>query len=263
MLQMGTSKVLTTFPLQIQNSWQLSLLELPTSCVPASNTVTSSTVAPHCNTDFHLGLLWPVYLHCSTYPPILLMQHSRLTLAFKPLMPLLPLLPYHHLLLLTILLRLLLLPPRLSGFFNGMLGISEPGALNCYIFFRTILLTLSVSRKLISTHLPLSIAPTPGLAFSLVMPRTLAAASSFSLRRAYPFLNFLLPLSLLDPYSDYVEVNISLNNSSSLFFLNVYAPPIRSSPTDGRTDSFSRSILSSSTNLFILGDFSCHHPSGT
>ena len=43
-------------------------------------------------------------------------------------------------------------------------------------------------------------------------------------------------------------------------FLNVYAPPIRSSPTDGRTDSFSPSILPSSRNLFILGDFNCHHP---
>ena len=31
-------------------------------------------------------------------------------------------------------------------------------------------------------------------------------------------------LSSLDPYSDYVGVNISLNNSSSLSFLNVYAP---------------------------------------
>ena len=40
----------------------------------------------------------------------------------------------------------------------------------------------------------------------------------------------------------------------------MYAPPIRSSPTDGRTDSFSSSILSSSRNLFILGDFNCHHP---
>ena len=31
-------------------------------------------------------------------------------------------------------------------------------------------------------------------------------------------------LSLLDPYSDYAGVNISLNNSSSLSFHNVYAP---------------------------------------
>ena len=66
--------------------------------------------------------------------------------------------------------------------------------------------------------------------------------------------------SSLDPYSDYVEINISLNNSSSLSFLNVYAPPICSSPTDGRTDYFSPSILPFSRNLFILGDFNCHHP---
>ena len=43
-------------------------------------------------------------------------------------------------------------------------------------------------------------------------------------------------------------------------FLNVYTPPIRSSPTDGRTDSFSPSILPSSRYLFILGGFNCHHP---
>ena len=36
-------------------------------------------------------------------------------------------------------------------------------------------------------------------------------------------------------------------------------PPIHSSSTDGRTDSFSPSILPSSRNLFILGDFNCHH----
>ena len=66
-------------------------------------------------------------------------------------------------------------------------------------------------------------------------------------------------LSSLDPHSDYVGVNISQNNSASLSFLNVYTPPIRSSPTDGRTDSFSSSILSSSRNLFILGDFICHY----
>ena len=32
-------------------------------------------------------------------------------------------------------------------------------------------------------------------------------------------------LSSLDPYSDYVGINISLNNSSSVSFLNVYTPP--------------------------------------
>ena len=52
-------------------------------------------------------------------------------------------------------------------------------------------------------------------------------------------------LSSLDPYSDYVEVNISLNGSSSLSFLNVYAPLIRSSTKDSRTNFFSLSILPS------------------
>ena len=37
-------------------------------------------------------------------------------------------------------------------------------------------------------------------------------------------------LSLLDPYSDYVGVNISLNKSSSVSFLNVYAPPLFAPP---------------------------------
>ena len=68
-------------------------------------------------------------------------------------------------------------------------------------------------------------------------------------------------LSLLNRYSDYVGVNIpQLNNFSSLSLLIACAPLIRSSPTDSRTDSFSPSILSSSRNLFILGDFNCHHP---
>ena len=144
-----------------------------------------------------------------------------------------------------------------------------PGALNYFIFYRPIQSILSASRNPILTALPLSgfldsllcvlIAPTPGLAFSFLIPRTLAAALSFSSGKAYLFLNFLPPLSSLDPYSDYVGINISLNKSSSLSFLNVYAPPIRSSPTDGRTDSFSPSILPSSRNLFILGDFNCHH----
>ena len=50
-------------------------------------------------------------------------------------------------------------------------------------------------------------------------------------------------LSSLGPYSDYVEVNISPNDSSSLSFLNAYAPPIRSSTKDSRTNFFSLSIL--------------------
>ena len=44
----------------------------------------------------------------------------------------------------------------LSGFFNGMLEIFEPGALNYSTFSRLILSTLSASRNSISTHLPIS-----------------------------------------------------------------------------------------------------------
>ena len=98
------------------------------------------------------------------------------------------------------------LPLTFSGFSNGMLEVFEPEALNYFIFFCRILLTLSVSRNPILTHLPLSgfldsllyvlIAPTPGLPFSLLIPRTLAVVSSFLSGRAFPFLNFLTRLFL-------------------------------------------------------------------
>ena len=97
-------------------------------------------------------------------------------------------------------------PLTLSEFSNGMLEVFEQGALSYFTFFRPILLILSASRNPILTHLPFSgfldsllcalIAPIPALAFSLLMPRTLAAVSSFLSGRAYLFLNFLPPLFL-------------------------------------------------------------------
>ena len=96
-------------------------------------------------------------------------------------------------------------PLALSRFFNGMLEVFEPGALNYFTCFRPILSTLSAFRNPILTPLPLSgfldsllctlIAPTPGLAFSPPIPRTLAAALSFLSGRVYLSLNFL-PLFL-------------------------------------------------------------------
>ena len=167
------------------------------SCPPCHNTVTPSSDSSN------------MYTSTVQYGPSLLMLHSCPTLVFKPLIPhlpilyLLPLPLHHHPLPLTVLLHLL---PPLSGFFNGMLEVFEPGALNYFAFFCPILSTLSASRNPILTHLPLSrfldsllcvlIASTPGLAFSLLMPPTLAAALSFLSGRAYPFLNFLSPLSL-------------------------------------------------------------------
>ena len=108
--------------------------------------------------DFLLGLLQLVYLHCSIWSiwPPLLMQHSHPTLAFKPLilfvptLYLLPLHPYHRSCSWLFLFTSCFLFPSLtpSGFFNGMLGVSEPRALNCYTLFDLILLTSFVSTNL-------------------------------------------------------------------------------------------------------------------
>ena len=168
------------------------------SCPPCRNTVTRTPPA-------RIPPLW------NPAPP-LLMLHSCATLVSKLLIPHLPILyllplPSHHRpLLLAILLHLLPppLPLTLSGFFNGMLEVFEPGALNYFTFFHPILSTLSAFRNPILT--PFSgfldslfcvlIAPTSGLAFSLLMPRMPVAALSFSSDRAYPLLNFLPPLFL-------------------------------------------------------------------
>ena len=105
------------------------------------------------------------------------------------------------------------LPLTLSGFFNGMLEVFEPGALNYFTFSRPILSTLFASRNPILTPLPISgfldsllcalIAPSPGMAFSPPISRTLAAASLLSSGRAYSFSELSTSsLSSLDPYSD-------------------------------------------------------------
>ena len=92
--------------------------------------------------------------------------------------------------------------------------------------------------------------------FGILSPDATRASSGVItfIRQGLPFSELSASsLSSLDPYSDYVGVNMSLNNSSSLSFLSVYASPICSSPTDGITNSFSPSIFSFSRNLFILG----------
>ena len=172
------------------------------SCPSCRNTVTPSSDSSD------------MYTSTVQSGPPLLMLHFRVTPVSKPPIPHLPilyllsLLLYHRPLLLAIFLCLLppLLPLTLSEFFNGMLEVSEPGALNYFIFYCPIQSILSASRNPILTLLPLSgfldsllcvlIAPTTGLAFSFLIPCTPAAASSFSSGRAYFFLNFLLPLFL-------------------------------------------------------------------
>ena len=159
------------------------------------------------------------------------------------------------------------------GFFNGMLQVLEPGALNYYTLFYLILLTLFVSRNLNLIHLPLSGFLIPGFSAvrsdcthsrsGICSPNTTHASGGVIIfvrqGLSFPELSTFF-LSSLEPYSDYLGVNISLNNFSSLSFLNVYSPSVRSSPTDNRTDSFSLSILSSFRNLFIRGDLNCNYP---
>ena len=233
------------------------------SCLPCRNTVTPSSDSSD------------TYTSTAQSGPPLLILHSCVTPISKPLIPHLPilyllLLPFHHRpLLLAIFLCLLppLLPLTLSGFFNGMLEVSMPGALNYFIFYRPIQSILSASRNPILTHLPLSgfsalRSDCTHSRSGILSPDTTHASDGVIIfvRQGLSFSELSTSsLSSLDPYSDYVGVNISLNNSSSVSFLNVYAPPICFSPTDGRTDSFSPSILFSSKNLFFLGDFNCHH----
>ena len=136
-----------------------------------------------------------------------------------------------------------------------MLRVSKPGALNCYTLFHLIPLTSFVSRNLTLIYLPLSgsldsllcdpMAPAPDLFFSTNITDASGGVIIF-VRQGLSFSKLSTSsLSSLDPYSDYVGVNISLNDSSSLSFLNVYAPSIRSSPKDGKTNFFSPSILPS------------------
>ena len=127
-----------------------------------------------------------------------------------------------------------LFPSNCSGFFNGVPKVFEPGALNYYTLFCLILRSSSVSRNPTLTRLLLSgsldtllcdlIALTPRLAFFPLHPSSgviifVRQGLSFSKLSTSSFF-------LLDSYSDYAGANISLNNFSSLRFLNVYAPPI-------------------------------------
>ena len=114
-----------------------------------------------------------------------------------------------------------------SRFFNGMPDVFEPGALNYHTLSRLILWILSVSRNPASTHLPRFgslnsllcnlIASIPGLVFFLSITCTLAVASSF-LSGIFSELS-TFSLSSHNPYSVYVGVNISLNNSLRSLFL--------------------------------------------
>ena len=118
-----------------------------------------------------------------------------------------------------------------------MLGVFKPGALN--------LIYLPLSRYLDSLLYD-PMAPTPDLVFFSTDVTDVSGGVIIFVKQNLSFSELSTSsLSSLDPCSDFVEVNISLNNFSSLSFLNVYAPPIRSSTKGSRTNFFSPSILPS------------------
>ena len=257
---MGPSKVLTTFPLQIQNSWQLSLLELHPTAVklrlppwtPSTCIFPLHNLAPSANAGLppHPGLQtsYPSSAHfisslCAPSPPSLVPGCPSTPPASPPSLTLL-------------------------GFFNGMLEVIESGVLNYFTFFGPILLTLSASRNPILIHFSLSgfldslhcvlIAPTPGLPFSLVIH---SSGGVIIFVRQGLFFSELSTCSLflLGPYSDYVWVKISHNNFSSFSFLNVYA--LYSLFSDGWQIQLLFSLHFLIIHKFVHWvDFNCHHP---
>ena len=160
-----------------------------------------------------LVILQLVYLHCSIWLPS---ANAALlpTLVFKPLTPLLPILyilplhPRHRLLLLVVSLHLLFLfPTDFLKVLQWNAGSLRARSTELLHFLSSHPIDLFVSRNLTLTHVPLSgflnsllcdlIAPAPSLAFSLLIPRTLAAASSFSSGMAYPSLFLRLTPTLI------------------------------------------------------------------
>ena len=186
---------------------QLSLLELFSLLHPCF--FLRFHTYQHC--AFLLGLFQLVYLHCSMWPHCAnaaLAPYPRLQTFYPFFRPLcifslctLTTVSCSWLFLFTSCFLFPSLTP--SEFFNGMLGVSDPGALNSYTLFHPIPLTLFVSRILTLIYLlfpdlcsTIRWHPLPIWHFFLLMSQTLAAASSFLSGRAYPSLCFLPPLFL-------------------------------------------------------------------
>ena len=184
------------------------------------------------------------------------MQHSHPTLIFKPLilfpptLYLLPLHPHHRLMLLAVSFYLLLslpLPNSLRVLQWNAGGLRARGTKLFISSHPVDLIYIQESNLNLSSSFRI-----PGFSGlqshgthsrSGIFSTDVADASGGVVIFVKQCLSFsevsTSSLSLLGPYSDYVEVNISLNDSSSLSFLNVYAPFIRSSTKDRRTNFFS------------------------
>ena len=188
---------------------------------------------------------------------LLLMQHSHPTLIFKPLilfpptLYLLPLHPHHRLVLLAVSLYFLLSLPldnslRVFQWNAGGLQARSTKLLHFISFHPVDFIYIQESNLNLSSSFQI-----PGF-FALRSHGTHSRSGFFSTDVTDASGGVIIfvkhglfsselstsSLSSLDPYSNYVEVNISLNNFSSLSFLNVYAPPVRSSTKDSKTNFF-------------------------
>ena len=205
------------------------------------------------------------------------MQHSHPTLAFKPLilfpstLHLLSLHPHHRLMLLAVSLYLLLLLPlpnslRVFQWNAGSLQATSTELLHFISSHPVDLICIQGSDLNLSSSfriLGFSALRSDGThSRSRIFSTNVTDASGgviIFVRQGLSFSELSTSsLSLLNLYSDYVGVTIYLNDSSSLSFLNVYAPSIRSSPKDSRTNFFSPSIFPSYVEAVEFSRFRFH-----
>ena len=213
----------------------------PNSELLAALTLGAAPPLPtHC--DSLLGLLRHVYLHCTIWAPPLLTLHSHLTLVSKPLIPHLPIIyllplpsttvpcswlsfyasyllsPHEYLMVLQwnaggLRARSTELLHFLSSHPVDLICIQE-SILNSSSSFRILGFSALRSDRTHSWSDILSSDVTHASGGVVIFVRQGLSFSELSTSS----------LSSLDPYSDYIGINISLDNSSSLSFLNVYAP---------------------------------------
>ena len=226
LLQMGPSKVLTTFLIPIQSSWQLSLLELPpcritvtpfsdssdmyTSTVESSPASANAALSPHpCLQTSYPPSAHSIFSPSAPPPPSFASGFSS---ASTPPPDSLRVLQWNAGGLRA---RSTELLHFLSSHPVDLMCIQESN-LNSSSSFRIPGFSAPRSDRTHSRSGTLSSDTTHASGGVVIFVRQGLSFSEL----------FTTSLSSLDPYSDYVGINISLNNSSLVSFLNVNAPPL-------------------------------------
>ena len=224
LLQMGPSKVLTTLPIPIQSSWQLSLLELS----PCRITVTPSSDSSDMYTSSVQSS--PASANAALSPHL----HLQTSYPHLPILHLLPMPLFHRPLLLAFLLRLHSPPGSLRVLQWNAGGLRARSTKLLHFLSSHPVDIICIQESNLNSSSPFRI---PGFS-ALRSDRTHSRSGILSsdtthasgdvvifVRQGLSFSELSTSsLSSLDPYSDYVGINISLNNFSSVSFLNVNAP---------------------------------------